>query len=191
MSATNKPIAAKPTLLPPPGGISDFSQEQWLDLLRMITPTSRHNLQLALRQHLDEVARIETAKAIQPLRTILPAASTLVSAPKPTAPPVPEKEPENSFGQERYMSMLRQSLDLDQKPQKANTVTVSTASVDPPNGLDTLAAAALASTNSEVSGVTFFVVVVIVFYNFKLSNTECFIYEVKVFFSKCPCQLKK
>lgn len=118
---------------------SEFSQEQWLDLLRVLPSSSRMNLQLALRQFLQETeGDIEAGKLDQ--KTPLPDASTLVRAPLPL-----DDMPQNTYGTDRYLTLLRQSLELDRKP------LIPSATLDTPNGLDTLAAAALANTSAEVS----------------------------------------
>ncbi|VDM33807.1 unnamed protein product [Hydatigera taeniaeformis] len=118
---------------------SDFSQEQWLDLLRVLPSSSRMNLQLALRQFLQETeGDIETGKLDQ--KTPLPDASTLVRTPLPL-----DDMPQNTYGTDRYLTLLRQSLELDRKP------LIPSVTLDTPNGLDTLAAAALANTSAEVS----------------------------------------
>ncbi|EUB57385.1 Transforming protein v-Fos/v-Fox [Echinococcus granulosus] len=115
---------------------SEFSQEQWLDLLRVLPSSSRMNLQLALRQFLQETGDIETDKIDQ--KTPLPDASTLVRASLPL-----DDMPQNTYGTDRYLTLLRQSLELDRKP------LIPSATLDTPNGLDTLAAAALANTSAE------------------------------------------
>ncbi|VDK37912.1 unnamed protein product [Taenia asiatica] len=118
---------------------SEFSQEQWLDLLRVLPSSSRMNLQLALRQFLQETeGDIETGKLDQ--KTPLPDASTLVRAPLPL-----DDMPQNTYGTDRYLTLLRQSLELDRKP------LIPSATLDTPNGLDTLAAAALANTSAETN----------------------------------------
>ncbi|KAH9280947.1 Transforming protein v-Fos/v-Fox [Echinococcus granulosus] len=117
---------------------SEFSQEQWLDLLRVLPSSSRMNLQLALRQFLQETGDIETDKIDQ--KTPLPDASTLVRASLPL-----DDMPQNTYGTDRYLTLLRQSLELDRKP------LIPSATLDTPNGLDTLAAAALANTNAETN----------------------------------------
>lgn len=97
------------------------------------------NLQLALRQFLQETeGDIEAGKLDQ--KTPLPDASTLVRAPLPL-----DDMPQNTYGTDRYLTLLRQSLELDRKP------LIPSATLDTPNGLDTLAAAALANTSAEVS----------------------------------------
>ncbi|KAL5107505.1 Transforming protein v-Fos/v-Fox [Taenia crassiceps] len=103
---------------------SEFSQEQWLDLLRVLPSSSRMNLQLALRQFLQETED----------------ASTLVRAPLPL-----DDMPQNTYGTDRYLTLLRQSLELDRKP------LIPSGTLDTPNGLDTLAAAALANTSAETN----------------------------------------
>ncbi|CDS37813.1 fos transcription factor [Echinococcus multilocularis] len=117
---------------------SEFSQEQWLDLLRVLPSSSRMNLQLALRQFLQETGDIETDKIDQ--KTPLPDASTLVRAPLPL-----DDMPQNTYGTDRYLTLLRQSLELDRK------TLIPSATLDTPNGLDTLAAAALANTSAETN----------------------------------------
>lgn len=249
MSSTNnnsssRPISVKPTTStatptssssssPPSSAATELSQEQWLDLLRVLPHNSLINLRVALRQYLDEnglsneeltAAAAATPAAtipilssnnnnssnsqanvhlIQPRRTILPAASTLV----PSAPLSLDEMPQNSYGTDRYTNLLRQSLKL---PPLLKSVAATTASaIDAHNGLDTLAAAALASTNSEVSWLyeylhekkTFnfiwvaFLLIrlidLIAIYNLCYNTSSCECTAVFVPFCRCPIKAQK
>ncbi|VDD81043.1 unnamed protein product [Mesocestoides corti] len=157
MSSTTKSASTKAATLPPGTSNSEFSRQQWLDLLRVLPPSSRTNLQLALKQYLDETSQgdgseTQTLNVQQSRKVPLPDASTLVQT-ATAIPNVPHDDmPQNTFGTDRYLTLLRQSLDLDRKPliPSPNNM-LATPSLDPLNGLDTLAAAALANTNSEGS----------------------------------------
>uniref|UniRef100_A0A5K3ETY5 BZIP domain-containing protein n=1 Tax=Mesocestoides corti TaxID=53468 RepID=A0A5K3ETY5_MESCO len=157
MSSTTKSASTKAATLPPGTSNSEFSRQQWLDLLRVLPPSSRTNLQLALKQYLDETSQgdgseTQTLNVQQSRKVPLPDASTLVQT-ATAIPNVPHDDmPQNTFGTDRYLTLLRQSLDLDRKPliPSPNNM-LATPSLDPLNGLDTLAAAALANTNSETN----------------------------------------
>lgn len=109
---------------------SEFTEEQWLDLLRVLPRSSRTNLQRALKQYLLETeGEIDIEKV--DAKIALSDNSTLIT--------------QNSIGSSRNLSFLRQTTESERKP------LISTNTLDTPNGLDTLAAAALANTNAEVS----------------------------------------
>lgn len=109
---------------------SDFTQEQWLELLRVLPASSLANLQLAWKQFIEEAAGQHNPDQ----KTTLPDASTLVRAVAPQ-----DDMPQNTYGKIRFDALLKHQLDLDRK------------TLDHPNGLDALAAAALGNTNAEVS----------------------------------------
>ncbi|KAM7542069.1 hypothetical protein Aperf_G00000019394 [Anoplocephala perfoliata] len=109
---------------------SDFTQEQWLELLRVLPASSLANLQLAWKQFIEEAASQRNPDQ----KTPLPDASTLVRAVAPQ-----DDMAQNTYGKIRFDALLKHQLDLDRK------------TLDHPNGLDALAAAALGNTNAETN----------------------------------------
>lgn len=109
---------------------SDFTKEQWLELLRILPTTSLVNLQLAWKEFVEETAGQRNPEQ----KTLLPDASTLVRA----VATQQNELAQNAYDKLRFDALLKQQLDVDRK------------ALEQPNGLDALAAAALANTNSEV-----------------------------------------
>ncbi|VDL61434.1 unnamed protein product [Hymenolepis diminuta] len=110
---------------------SDFTKEQWLELLRILPTTSLVNLQLAWKEFVEETAGQRNPEQ----KTLLPDASTLVRA----VATQQNELAQNAYDKLRFDALLKQQLDVDRK------------ALEQPNGLDALAAAALANTNSETN----------------------------------------
>lgn len=110
---------------------SDFTKEQWLELLRILPTTSLVNLQLAWREFVEE----STGQRNPEQKTLLPDASTLVRA----VAAEQNELTQNTYDKIRFDALIKQQLDIDCK------------ALEQPNGLDALAAAALANTNTETN----------------------------------------
>lgn len=116
---------------------SEFSKEQWLQLLRILPPNSLVNLQVAWKEYIEETSRNQQLQQQQQQSISLPDASTLV-------PLVGAAQNQDQLTQNAYEKLIKQQLDLNNSNNSNNK------SVEQPNGLDALAAAALANTSTEV-----------------------------------------